>query len=426
MKGWMRVMTLGLTAVVAVTVGLPLLPVFQPRAALACVAGTGTSASCTETALDACLPGGGSFDGTVTFNCGGSATITVTATKSIYLNTSIDGGGLITISGGNSKGVFLVSAGGVDFSVQNLTIANGKGNNAGAIDTTDPGGGTLTVTNSTFSGNASCIAGKNKIVIITNSTFSGNSASGGGGNGGALKVGTGTTISVTGSTFSGNHANGSGGAINNNGTLTIANSTFSGNSAGVVGGGGVINNNASYTVTVTNSTFSGNSAASGGVIANAGTLTVTNSILANSTSGGNCSGSITDGGHNIDDGATCGFTGTNCTTTTGTSFCNTDPVLDPTGLQNNGGPTQTMALQAGSPAINAGNGSVCAASPVNSLDQRGFGRPGTGHTNCSIGAYEADAAIPALSGWGVVIFSGLALTFILWQARRHPRRFAAA
>ena len=61
--------------------------------ALACVVGTGTSASCTEAALDACLPGGGSFNGTVTFACGGAATITVTSTKGINgANTTIDGG----------------------------------------------------------------------------------------------------------------------------------------------------------------------------------------------------------------------------------------------------------------------------------------------------------------------------------------------
>ena len=57
--------------------------------ALACVVGTGTSASCTEAALNACLPGGGSFDGTVTFNCGGAARITVTSTKTISADTSI-------------------------------------------------------------------------------------------------------------------------------------------------------------------------------------------------------------------------------------------------------------------------------------------------------------------------------------------------
>jgi hypothetical protein len=102
--------------------------------------------------------------------------------------------------------------------------------------------------------------------------------------------------------------------------------------------------------------------------------------------GGNCGGAaVTDGGHNIDDGTTCGFTGANCTTTTGSSFCSTNPELDPAGLANNGGPTQTIALRAGSPAVNAGNEPVCAAAPVNNLDQRGYARPGTG---CSIGAYE--------------------------------------
>src|SRR5437867_809245 len=92
--------------------------------AFACVVGMGTSASCTEAKLDACLSGGGSFDGTVTFACGGAATITVTSTKTINLDTTIDGGSLITISGGGKVGVFSVS--GVTFTVENLTIANGN------------------------------------------------------------------------------------------------------------------------------------------------------------------------------------------------------------------------------------------------------------------------------------------------------------
>jgi len=145
---------------------------------------------------------------------------------------------------------------------------------------------------------------------------------------------------------------------------------------------------------VTNSTFSGNNAfagAGGAINADSGPVTVVNSILANSTSGDNCSGTFTDGGHNIDDGTTCGFTGAGCATTTGTSFCNTNPLLDPAGLGNNGGPTQTIALEAGSPAINAGDETVCAAPPVNNLDQRGVVRPGAGATNCSIGAYEFNA-----------------------------------
>ena len=58
---------------------------------------------------------------------------------------------------------------------------------------------------------------------------------------------------------------------------------------------------------------------------------------------------------------------------------------------NNGGPTQTIALLADSRAINAGDESVCAAPPVDNLDQRGYVR---GATSCSIGAYEYNAQGP--------------------------------
>ena len=85
-------------------------------------------------------------------------------------------------------------------------------------------------------------------------------------------------------------------------------------------------------------------------------------------------GNITDGGNNIEDGDTCGFSET-------TSLSNTDPILDPAGLQDNGGPTQTIALLSGSPAIDAGDDTACP-----SADQRGISRPQG--SNCDIGAYE--------------------------------------
>src|SRR3989454_1492898 len=150
--------------------------------AFACVVGTGTSASCTEVALDACLPGGGSFDGTVTFACGGAATITVTSTKGLNgANTTIDGGGVITISGGNMSGVFAVNKGRA-LALANVTIAGGT---PSAIENN---GGTLTVTNCTFSGNgAVSVVGSAGGAIfstgttnVTNSTFYGNSAASGG------------------------------------------------------------------------------------------------------------------------------------------------------------------------------------------------------------------------------------------------------
>ena len=82
----------------------------------------------------------------------------------------------------------------------------------------------------------------------------------------------------------------------------------------------------------------------------------------------------------------------------------TNPLLDPAGLKDHGGPTQTIGLQASSPAINAGGNAACAALDANppplsgpfpatpsnpGVDQRGFPRPGqVGFANCSIGAFE--------------------------------------
>ena len=69
-RGMSAVRLAGPPCAVLLTVGLIL-----PSSALACVVGMGTPASCNETALDNCLPGGGSFNGSVTFNCGVPATM---------------------------------------------------------------------------------------------------------------------------------------------------------------------------------------------------------------------------------------------------------------------------------------------------------------------------------------------------------------
>ena len=177
------------------------------------------------------------------------------------------------------------------------------------------------------------------------------------------------TLNVSSSTFSGNSAGAyygaSGGGIENaGGTLTVSNSTFSGNSATssdlVESAGGGISNGG--TLTVTNSSFSGNTASQGGGFWNSGTATFKNTIVANNRPGGNCRGAtIIDGGGNLS------YPGTAC------PGINANPMLGP--LQNNGGPTETMALGPGSAAIDAGNDAICAADPVNNLDQRGVTRP---------------------------------------------------
>jgi hypothetical protein len=150
----------------------------------------------------------------------------------------------------------------------------------------------------------------------------------------------------------------------------------------------------SGTLTVTDSTIANNSAPppapdfrfglestlqtnSGGNIQNAsGTITLTNTIVANAGSGENCGGIFINGGTNLQ------FPGTTC----GGTIPTADPLLQ--ALGNNGGPTQTRALGAGSPAIDTG---TTGCPPVPSTDQRGVTRPqGAG---CEIGAFECRTSL---------------------------------
>ena len=305
-------------------------------------------------------------------------------------------------------------------SINNSTFS---GNNSGGGGS---GGGifnelmtsTLSVVNSTFSGNSSLDGGGIFIfggtVSVSNSTFSGNSAHNGLG-GGGIFIYVGSTASVSNSTFSDNSTNIGGGGINNWGTLNLSNSTFSGNSAHR--GGGIDNQG---TLTASNSTFSGNSA--GGIYSsNNGTLNLSNTILANSPSGDDC---VNDGGMVNASGVNLVETG-NCVSP-GPNVLTADPKLGP--LKNNGGPTKTMALLAGSPALDAADNALCAADPVNNLDQRGAPRPYG--SSCDIGAFEygaiaadlagATAAIPTLSEWALLLLSGLLGLVTALTLRRSP------
>ncbi len=87
-------------------------------------------------------------------------------------------------------------------------------------------------------------------------------------------------------------------------------------------------------------------------------------------------GQVNSGGHNLDSGSSCNFTKPG-------DLSNRNPLLGP--LQDNGGRTPTLALQAGSPAIDAGDLIGCPAT-----DQRGVLRPQ--HGQCDIGAFEAEFA----------------------------------
>ncbi len=290
---------------------------------------------------------------------------------------------------GNSSAYW---GGGIENSAGTLTVTNSTFSDNGA----DNGGGihndsTLTITNSTFAGNSAEFYGGgiddegSSTLSVTNSTFSKNSA----GDGGGIFNNSGATLTVTNSTFLGASVRSDGGGIWNAGGATVSNSTFSGNGAPNADGGGIFND--AGTLSVTNSTFSGDNAhkGGGGGIANGGgTATVANSIFAKSSSGGDCFGTITDGGYNISDDATCGFAVITAANGDKIGDGVTDAHLALGTLANNGGPTKTIALEAGSYAIDA----IPIADCPLATDQRGAPRPdpaSPAETACDIGAFES-------------------------------------
>jgi CSLREA domain-containing protein len=336
-------------------------------------------------------------DDTITFSVSGTITLSAPLPSIIsgQGKLAIAGGGSITISGNDSVKVFIVDTGG-DLTLQNLIVTKGKtifsggavdnfngtvtvnsstfsNNNAGEGGAISSSNGTVTISDSTFSSNSADFGGAinnsgSSTAIISTSTFSNNTATNSGG--AILNTGTSTTT-ISASTFSGNSATNGGAIFNFNDTLIVGNSTFSSNSASSKGGA-IFNGK---TTTITNSTFVGNSASlSGGAIFNelaTDVVNLKNTIVANSPSGGNCSGIITNQGGNLSwPDATC-------------PGINQDPLLG--ALANNGGPNQTHALLAGSAAIDAALLASCPAT-----DQRGTSRPQG--AQCDIGAYEADPA----------------------------------
>jgi sugar lactone lactonase YvrE len=175
---------------------------------------------------------------------------------------------------------------------------------------------------------------------------------------------------------------GFGGALFDIGTTFATNDTFYGNLAAKsvasnlsgMGFGGAIGAS-DATMVLVNTTLAGNTVNTngfaGGIWQTNSTVTVQNSILANLS--GNCVGSLIDGGNNISSDASCQFT-------SAASVNNTDPLLGPFG--DYGGPTFTIPLLAGSPAIDHGNDAVAPAT-----DQRGHARP-YGKAS-DIGAFES-------------------------------------
>lgn len=218
------------------------------------VVGNGSPGSCTEAALEAALAGGG----LVSFNCGPDPhTIVLTSVKTVSSATEVDGGGLITLSGGNSVPHFQVNS--ASLTLRGITLSRGNGSpgsieNFATLNITNslftlnnassPGGairnyGTLTIEDSILAHNTAvqdggAIYNSGGLVSIHNTqVFSNTTQTNAGGIGNV-----GGDITITGSSIVDNQASLNGGGLSNNGgQLTINGGTIAENLAANFGGG---------------------------------------------------------------------------------------------------------------------------------------------------------------------------------------------
>jgi predicted outer membrane repeat protein len=244
---------------------------------------------------------------------------------------------------------------------------------------------------SSFGGALRLLAGS---ALIDDSTIAGNSN--GDGAGGAISTAGDSDLTITDSTFTNNSSAGSGGALDAGGGVVIVNSTFANNSSNAPGGALVVSPLAG--VTIVASTFDANTAApqfpgSAVSVGDGGELSFQSTVLARAVDTFNqiCvvaqNGTINNDGYNISADSSCGF-GTSTGASGQAIGDGVDPLLDPAGVQDNGGPTQTIALLDDSPAIAAIPPSACtdAGGEPLTTDQRGEPRPRS--RPCDIGAYE--------------------------------------
>jgi hypothetical protein len=377
-----------------------------------------------------CLAQATSGNDTITFGVTGTLNLTG-ALPDLAHSISLQGPGANNLTVRRDTGgyyrIFTVDSG-TTVSISGLTISNGGGGgilNSGMLtlnDTTisgneslDRGGGidndfpgTLTMNNVIVRGNSAGYYGggiyNRGTLTANNATVSLNRVvtdladphyvSGGG-----ICNDFGGTVTLTNSTVSGNvalgyddYSNADGGGISNMGTLTVTNATVSGNGAGggyliPPKGGGIYNYYLGGTLTLINVTVSlNNSGAAGGIWAE-GTVHARNTVIAGNTAPAatDLAGNLGSQGHNLI-GNTQGGSGFDPT-----DLLNVDPMLGP--LQDNGGPTLTHALLAGSPALNAGD-----PAQLGAADQRGVVRAG----GVNIGAYQASASTFVVTVSGTV------------------------
>lgn len=472
------------------------------------VVGTGTPASCTEAALRAAIVRSGS----VTFDCGAAPhTITVSDDLVLEQDTTVDGGGLVAISGGNSTRIFGVESG-VSLTLLNLTIRDGREpgegrgsgvelkrdsrltvvncvfeNNDSTATVSEFGGGAIysnkspiTIRSSTFRNNRGSNGGAinitNAQLTIEDSLFENNDATAGSsigfGFGGAVYVDgshehrvndDGGQFLIRNTTFRNNRGTGEGGAVYSWGYapdtalfegLLFENNTVDFNSRSSANGGAMLHGNVPMTMqrtsfisniarnaggglyfsetgtgNLTNVTFYGNRAEGsdgmggyGGGIGGGGTITCNHCTVLRNHAGDNGGGLYDLAGSTLSNSIiadnTAGNNGNpwnifqNCRTTlqqrgtvvqfpakNPTSENDRDCTATPTIAEpqysepaSNGGRVPTVALLAGSPGIDAGDATTCAAS-----DARGA--PRNVGASCDTGAFEFGSEVPVFQNY---------------------------
>jgi len=323
-------------------------------AAVSAFAGASAGLSATLTVINTNDDGPGSLRQAIREAAGGDSiqfAVTGTITLSsgeLWIERSLSvvgpGARLLNISGNRAQRIFRVS--GNDVVIAGFTLADGASSERGGAIFNS---GVLTV---------------NRCTIATNTAASDTDG------GGVYNEG---SLTLTDSTFAENSASGRGGGIFNNGAMSAQNCTFWNNQA--LQGGAIATSGPAAVTRISNCTVSANhalgstDAAGGGLFIGGGSLWLMNSLLANNTAAAGSTArdlravSLVSGDHNlIRDVAGWRFR-------TGEGADNIvalDPKLDGAGLRNNGGPTDTVRLLSGSPAIGAGDDGFA---PM--VDQRG-------------------------------------------------------
>ena len=232
-----------------------------------------------------------------------------------------------------------------------------------------------------WQGGGGIYSGEGATLNLIDSSVADNTA---GWSGGGIYAFFNSTTTIVRSTISGNTSSDVGGAIRSLGTMRIENSTLSGNAATGWHGGAIFQTDGD--ISIASSTIANNTAPEGApstlFIGQFGggfrpTLTLSDTIISGNrwyacerfASG--ATGAVISGGHNLMQDDSCN--------PAASDSIQSDAGLG--GLADNGGPTLTHALSAGSPAIDAGGAASCPAT-----DQRGVARPqGAG---CDAGAFE--------------------------------------